>query len=168
MAAVNGGKGGRRDEVGGVCQATKRKLDEQDFFGSLLYICYAPEFESIQETRDRRKYIAKATNCKGHLRQPLANGIQQHIHRTPSIFLLHIIIETYYISFRIALPESLSSTHYSHHCATKSACFCQKIRMDKKQQQRVHITLAFWNLEKKDPCDEDLGRLMPQTAQLRE
>uniref|UniRef100_A0A670YEG5 Uncharacterized protein n=1 Tax=Pseudonaja textilis TaxID=8673 RepID=A0A670YEG5_PSETE len=114
-------------------KATKRKLDEQNFFGSFT-----------QETRDRRKHIAKAINCKGLrlllflinkwqeqttfvissiIQQPLANGIQQHIHRTPSIFLLHIIIETYYISFRTAFPESLSSTHYSHHCATKSACF---------------------------------------------
>ncbi|KAK9396166.1 RNA-binding protein 48 [Crotalus adamanteus] len=49
-------------------RAAKRKLDERNFFGSLLHICYAPEFESVQETRDklkdRRKYIAKATSCK--------------------------------------------------------------------------------------------------------
>uniref|UniRef100_A0A8C8SJN7 RNA-binding protein 48 n=1 Tax=Pelusios castaneus TaxID=367368 RepID=A0A8C8SJN7_9SAUR len=44
----------------------KRKLDERSFFGSLLHVCYAPEFETVQETReklqDRRKYIAKATS----------------------------------------------------------------------------------------------------------
>uniref|UniRef100_A0A8C5WV31 Uncharacterized protein n=1 Tax=Laticauda laticaudata TaxID=8630 RepID=A0A8C5WV31_LATLA len=128
-------------------KATKRKLDEQNFFGSLLYICYAPEFERNQR---QTKIYSKSNQLQRF----------QHIHRAPSIFLLHIIIETYYISFRKAFPESLSSTHYSHHCATKSACFCQNIRMDKKQQQRVHNTLACWNVEKKDPCDEDLGRLI--------
>nr|XP_006114537.1 RNA-binding protein 48 [Pelodiscus sinensis] len=44
----------------------KRKMDERSFFGSLLHVCYAPEFETVQETReklqDRRKYIAKATS----------------------------------------------------------------------------------------------------------
>ncbi|NXJ67518.1 RBM48 protein, partial [Rostratula benghalensis] len=47
-------------------RVAKKKMDERSFFGSLLHVCYAPEFESIQETReklqDRRKYIAKATN----------------------------------------------------------------------------------------------------------
>lgn len=44
-------------------------MDERSFFGSLLHVCYAPEFETVQETReklqDRRKYIAKATNQRG-------------------------------------------------------------------------------------------------------
>ncbi|XP_074938938.1 RNA-binding protein 48 isoform X1 [Phalacrocorax aristotelis] len=47
----------------------KKKMDERSFFGSLLHVCYAPEFETVQETReklqDRRKYIAKATNQRG-------------------------------------------------------------------------------------------------------
>uniref|UniRef100_A0A8D0G6B5 RNA-binding protein 48 n=1 Tax=Sphenodon punctatus TaxID=8508 RepID=A0A8D0G6B5_SPHPU len=46
----------------------KRKQDERSFFGSLLHVCYAPEFETVQETReklqDRRKYIAKATSSR--------------------------------------------------------------------------------------------------------
>ncbi|KAM9165381.1 RNA-binding protein 48 [Pangshura tecta] len=48
----------------------KRKMDERSFFGSLLHVCYAPEFETVQETReklqDRRKYIAKATSNRVH------------------------------------------------------------------------------------------------------
>ncbi|NXX91783.1 RBM48 protein, partial [Centropus bengalensis] len=44
----------------------KKKMDERSFFGSLLHVCYAPEFETVQETReklqDRRRYIEKATN----------------------------------------------------------------------------------------------------------
>ncbi|XP_068942251.1 RNA-binding protein 48 [Petaurus breviceps papuanus] len=47
----------------------KRKLDEQNFFGGLLHVCYAPEFETVQETReklqDRRQYIARTTGVKG-------------------------------------------------------------------------------------------------------
>ncbi|NXS48910.1 RBM48 protein, partial [Balaeniceps rex] len=45
-------------------RVAKKKMDERSFFGSLLHVCYAPEFETVQETReklqDRRKYIAKA------------------------------------------------------------------------------------------------------------
>ncbi|XP_033848072.3 RNA-binding protein 48 [Acipenser ruthenus] len=44
----------------------KRKLDERSFFGGLLHVCYAPEFETVQDTReklqDRRKFIARTTN----------------------------------------------------------------------------------------------------------
>ncbi|XP_006270199.1 RNA-binding protein 48 isoform X1 [Alligator mississippiensis] len=51
-------------------RAAKKKMDERNFFGSLLHVCYAPEFETVQETReklqDRRKYIAKATSSKDH------------------------------------------------------------------------------------------------------
>ncbi|KAF6086728.1 RNA binding motif protein 48 [Phyllostomus discolor] len=47
----------------------KRKMDEQSFFGGLLHVCYAPEFETVEETRkklqERKAYIAKATKNKG-------------------------------------------------------------------------------------------------------
>ncbi|KAL3832705.1 hypothetical protein ACJMK2_024322 [Sinanodonta woodiana] len=43
----------------------KRKLDDWSFFGGVLHVCYAPEYESVQETReklqDRRKVIAAKT-----------------------------------------------------------------------------------------------------------
>lgn len=55
----------------------------------------------------------------------------------------------------------LVAPHYSQHYATTSACFSQKIRMDKKPQQS-------WNLERKVPCYEGLGRFMPRTTQLQE
>ncbi|XP_036616245.1 RNA-binding protein 48 [Trichosurus vulpecula] len=46
----------------------KRKLDERSFFGGLLHVCYAPEFETVQETREklqeRRRYIARTTGVK--------------------------------------------------------------------------------------------------------
>ncbi|KAH6933336.1 hypothetical protein HPB50_014350 [Hyalomma asiaticum] len=43
----------------------KKKLDETSFFGAVLHVCYAPEFETLDETRrkiiDRCKYIAFKT-----------------------------------------------------------------------------------------------------------
>nr|XP_027775697.1 RNA-binding protein 48 [Marmota flaviventris] len=46
----------------------KRKMDEQSFFGGLLHVCYAPEFETVEETRkkleERKAYIARTTKNK--------------------------------------------------------------------------------------------------------
>ncbi|XP_006834361.1 PREDICTED: RNA-binding protein 48 [Chrysochloris asiatica] len=51
-------------------RTAKRKMDEQSFFGGLLHVCYAPEFETIEETRkklqERRAYIARTTKKKDH------------------------------------------------------------------------------------------------------
>ncbi|XP_058381475.1 RNA-binding protein 48 isoform X1 [Diceros bicornis minor] len=48
----------------------KRKMDEQSFFGGLLHVCYAPEFETVEETRkklqERKAYVARTTNNKDH------------------------------------------------------------------------------------------------------
>ncbi|NWX82461.1 RBM48 protein, partial [Nothoprocta pentlandii] len=59
-------------------RVAKKKMDERSFFGSLLHVCYAPEFETVQETReklqDRRKYIARATNQRDHFLVKRAEG----------------------------------------------------------------------------------------------
>ncbi|XP_073533469.1 RNA-binding protein 48 [Phyllobates terribilis] len=51
-------------------RVAKRKLDENSFFGGILHVCYAPEFESVQETReklqDRRRYVARASYDRGY------------------------------------------------------------------------------------------------------
>ena len=43
----------------------KKKLDNKSFFGGILHVCYAPEFETVNDTREklqeRRKVIAKKT-----------------------------------------------------------------------------------------------------------
>ena len=45
-----------------IIRAAKRKLDDWSFYGGVLHVCYAPEYETVQETReklqDRRKAIA--------------------------------------------------------------------------------------------------------------
>ena len=44
-------------------------MDEQSFFGGLLHVCYAPEFETVEETRkklrERKAYVARMTKNKG-------------------------------------------------------------------------------------------------------
>lgn len=45
-------------------------MDEQSFFGGLLHVCYAPEFETVEETRkklrERNAYVARMTKNKDH------------------------------------------------------------------------------------------------------
>ncbi|XP_066531205.1 RNA-binding protein 48 [Hoplias malabaricus] len=45
-------------------RAAKRNTDEKSFYGGLLHVCYAPEYETVEDTRkklqDRRRYINRA------------------------------------------------------------------------------------------------------------
>lgn len=49
-------------------RVAKKKLDNRSFFGGILHVCYAPEFETVDDTREklqeRRKIIAKKTRGK--------------------------------------------------------------------------------------------------------
>ena len=49
----------------GSARMAKKRLDNWSFFGKFLHVCYAPEYESVYETRDklvqRRKIIAQKT-----------------------------------------------------------------------------------------------------------
>ena len=49
-------------------RVAKKKLDNRSFFGGILHVCYAPEFETVDDTREklqeRRKVIAKKTRGK--------------------------------------------------------------------------------------------------------
>lgn len=51
-------------------RTAKKKMDEQSFFGGLLHVCYAPEFETVEETRkklqERKAYIARVTKNKDY------------------------------------------------------------------------------------------------------
>ena len=46
-------------------RVAKRKLDNRSFFGKQLHVSYAPEFETVQDTRsklqERRRVIAQKT-----------------------------------------------------------------------------------------------------------
>ena len=45
----------------------KRKLDNRSFFGGILHVSYAPEYESVEETREklmnRKRVIERKINC---------------------------------------------------------------------------------------------------------
>jgi hypothetical protein len=38
-----------------AARVAKRKLDNRSFFGKSLHVSYAPEFESVEETREKLK-----------------------------------------------------------------------------------------------------------------
>ena len=46
----------------------KKKLDMRSFYGGMLHVCYAPEYETVDDTRqkliERRKIVAK--KCRGY------------------------------------------------------------------------------------------------------
>ena len=35
------------------CRVAKRKLDDNSFLGGILHVCYAPEYETVQDTREK-------------------------------------------------------------------------------------------------------------------
>ncbi|TSK31457.1 RNA-binding protein 48 [Bagarius yarrelli] len=52
-------------------RVAKRNTDEKSFYGGILHVCYAPEYETVEDTRkklqDRRSYIKRAclkSECK--------------------------------------------------------------------------------------------------------
>lgn len=58
-----------------AARLAKRKADNRSFFGKTLHVCYAPEFESVADTREklkqRRKVIAQKTRGKRGTHLPL-------------------------------------------------------------------------------------------------
>lgn len=50
-------------------RAAKRHTDEKSFYGGLLHVCYAPEYETVDDTRhklqDRRTYVNRVVQSKG-------------------------------------------------------------------------------------------------------
>ena len=51
-----------------AARLAKKKLDNHSFFGKDLHVCYAPEYESVQDTREklqqRRQVIAWKTRSE--------------------------------------------------------------------------------------------------------
>ncbi|XP_073678338.1 RNA-binding protein 48 [Garra rufa] len=57
-------------------RVAKRHTDEKSFFGGQLHVCYAPEYETVEEARqklqDRRRYVNRASqNAAKHYDQQL-------------------------------------------------------------------------------------------------
>ncbi|KAL2080036.1 hypothetical protein ACEWY4_023829 [Coilia grayii] len=49
-------------------RAAKRNTDEKSFFGGVLHVCYAPEYEKVEDTReklqDRKRYVNRVALSK--------------------------------------------------------------------------------------------------------
>ncbi|KAF7691335.1 RNA-binding protein 48 [Silurus meridionalis] len=47
-----------------MARAAKRNTDEKSFYGGILHVCYAPEYETVEDIRkklqDRRSYVKRA------------------------------------------------------------------------------------------------------------
>ncbi|XP_062386291.1 RNA-binding protein 48 [Sardina pilchardus] len=54
-------------------RAAKRNTDEKSFYGGLLHVCYAPEYDTVEDTRqklqDRRRYVNRVAQSKEKERQ---------------------------------------------------------------------------------------------------
>lgn len=50
-------------------RAAKRNTDEKSFYGGILHVCYAPEYETVEDIRkklqDRRSYVNRACKKSG-------------------------------------------------------------------------------------------------------
>lgn len=90
----------------------KRKLDEHSFFGGNLHVFYAPEYESLQETRDklrdRRQVVAK--KIKHHTSQ--TDKSQQQ--RQPDGKNLQLIVSSMNSSASLPTENRLPSQHTDH------------------------------------------------------
>ncbi|KAJ7991801.1 hypothetical protein DPEC_G00287640 [Dallia pectoralis] len=77
-------------------RAAKRHMDEKSFFGGLLHVCYAPEYETVEDTRlklqDRRRYVNRVTQNKakekeqaeGESKKPMSSETTASSARTSS------------------------------------------------------------------------------------
>ncbi|XP_077159049.1 RNA-binding protein 48 [Paroedura picta] len=179
-------------------RVAKRKLDERSFFGSLLHVCYAPEFETVQETReklqDRRKYIAKVTNCKDQLQvkkqnlntrfqtsfQPDAPGF--HVSERPTNnwnLPAHICDSGQSACFKLPLNNAASASEeccqntlpapqYASDCSETSEYCSQRTLMPQSVQQGIQSRAAHCTFQQRFASDSGLSRFMPRTTQLQE
>ncbi|KAK3587923.1 hypothetical protein CHS0354_014442 [Potamilus streckersoni] len=100
----------------------KKKLDDWSFFGGVLHVCYAPEYESVQETReklqDRRKVIAAKTRqyAKDGTHSSTPIHTQPHTlgvsHGQDSIGLIHTLPHTLGVSHG---QDSIGLIHIQSH-----------------------------------------------------
>ncbi|NWI70556.1 RBM48 protein, partial [Todus mexicanus] len=172
-------------------RVAKKKMDERSFFGSLLHVCYAPEFETVQETReklqDRRKYIAKATNqrdCfvlkkaeepkkrvskKSEYDHPWStSGSNAASHWDPSC-----LTTSHGICHNIGHPSGNHSQNpltspYGNNCAETSGYFGQ----DSSLTLSTHLggcTPPSSSMQQRTfPTDNGVDRFMPRTTHLQE
>ncbi|NXP23805.1 RBM48 protein, partial [Scytalopus superciliaris] len=173
-------------------RVAKKKMDEQSFFGSLLHVCYAPEFETVQETReklqDRRKYIAKATNQRDCFVSKKVEDARKTVSKTsqhdcpwstsgshaasnwdPSCFT-----SSHGVSYNTGHPSGnhnqslLTSPLYDYNCADTSEYFGQSTSLTPSVHPGGHTVPASLMQQRTVPTYSGIDRFMPRTTHLQE
>ncbi|NWI56856.1 RBM48 protein, partial [Calyptomena viridis] len=173
-------------------RVAKKKMDERSFFGSLLHVCYAPEFETVQETReklqDRRKYIAKATNQRDCFVLKKVESPKKTVSKTsepgcawspsgsdaastwdPSCFT-----SSHGVSHNTRHPSGnpnqnlLTSLHYNNNCAEISGYFGQNTSLTPSVPPGGCTPPASLMQQRTVPTYSGIDRFMPRTTHLQE
>ncbi|KAM6275593.1 RNA-binding protein 48 [Spheniscus humboldti] len=171
-------------------RVAKKKMDERSFFGSLLHVCYAPEFETVQETReklqDRRKYIAKATNQRDCFVLKKVEGPEKTISKNfdcpwsapgscttvswdPSCFT-----SSHRVSQNTGYPSGnhnwslLPFPQYGNNCAETSGYFGQSTSLTLNVQPGGRTPPTPLMQQRTVPIDNGIDRFMPRTTHLQE
>ncbi|XP_075275457.1 RNA-binding protein 48 [Opisthocomus hoazin] len=171
-------------------RVAKKKMDERSFFGSLLHVCYAPEFETVQETReklqDRRKYIAKATNQRDCFVLKKVEGPKKTISKIsdclwgtpgsratgtwdPSCFS-----SCHRVSQNTGYPPGnrnqslLAFPQYGNNCAETCGYSGQSASLTLNVQPGGHTPPAPLMQQRMGPVDNGVDRFMPRTTHLQE
>ncbi|NXL28414.1 RBM48 protein, partial [Glaucidium brasilianum] len=171
-------------------RVAKKKMDERSFFGSLLHVCYAPEFETVQETReklqDRRKYIAKATNQRDCFLLRKAEGPKKTVsnskHECPwstsgscaaSNWDPSHFTSSHGVSHNIGHPsgnqqQSPLTLPHGNSCGETSGYFGQDTLLTPSVHLGGHTPPANLMQRRTVPIDNGVDRFMPRTTHLQE
>ncbi|KFQ39298.1 RNA-binding protein 48 [Mesitornis unicolor] len=171
-------------------RVAKKKMDERSFFGSLLHVCYAPEFETVQETReklqDRRKYIAKATNQRDCLVSKKVEEREKTISKNsgclwstpgscttgnwdPSCFTsLHRVSQNTGFPPGNHRQSLLTFPQYDNNCAETSGYFSQSASLTLNVQPGRRIPPAPLMQQRTVLIANGVDRFLPRTTHLQE
>ncbi|XP_038625483.1 RNA-binding protein 48 [Tachyglossus aculeatus] len=160
-------------------RVAKRKLDERSFFGGLLHVCYAPEFETVQETReklqDRQRYIARATGNRANSLFGAKKKPEGEPPAPRSLLLGHRL------GLCPAAPGSPGGPHPErfplplqppphHHPPPFLAGESWQRRCPEPRQRGPpgKAPDSWGQRQQADPPDNGIGRFLPRTTQLQE
>eukprot|EP00079_Xenopus_tropicalis_P010083 XP_002934632.1 PREDICTED: RNA-binding protein 48 [Xenopus tropicalis] len=161
-------------------RVAKRKLDERSFFGSMLHVCYAPEFETVQETREklqeRRKFVARATSSKdwnaADKKQEIATICTQDV-----LGLHKSIADASHISCRDPLHDRgdekfcYTAPPLSHEHVYRPVSSYEVTSSNTVQgtvQQTIASNSYTWHSTRPNVPGISTARFMPRTTQLQE
>ncbi|XP_057632502.1 RNA-binding protein 48 isoform X2 [Chionomys nivalis] len=148
----------------------KKKMDEQSFFGGLLHVCYAPEFETVEETRqkleERKAYIARATKSKAALNTSPENS-SPCLPYSCELPLCHFTSQTTCLpgdhvdGASNSCSSSRNHGELSEHC--NYSAFSPELQMSTYKN-----ALPCSSMQEAVTTSESVGRFMPRTTQLQE